>query len=203
MRNRISVTHLDSYQYFLDSDMSEAELYARLFGEVVPTPAMQAGTAFHAMLEDCSDALDSRYNDFEFVFSGDIDGEIITGYPHEREVKHVWRGVDGVDLVGKMDVATPFLIIDHKLTANYDPERYFNSWQWRAYLTMLDVPKFCYQVFECGEIAIGEPIYIKAYHTLEMYAYNGMQAEVKEIVHNLSELIDKWTVNPPLLPSQE
>lgn len=45
MRNRISVTHLDSYQYYLDTDMSEQELYERLYGAYNPTIAMQAGTA--------------------------------------------------------------------------------------------------------------------------------------------------------------
>lgn len=194
MRNRISVTHLDSYQYYLDTDMSEQELYERLYGAYNPTIAMQAGTALHSLLEDFSDTLDGKCNDFEFVFASDIDGEIITGEPCEREVKHVWQGVQGADLVGKIDVETPFVVIDHKLTANFDPERYFNSWQWRAYLTMLNKRQFRYQVFECSEIKPNEPVSIKAYHTLDMYAYDDMQRDVMGIVSDLSELINKWLV---------
>lgn len=45
-----------------------------------------------------------------------------------------------------------FMVIDHKLTSRYDPERYFNSWQWRAYLTITGKDKFRYQVFECSDI---------------------------------------------------
>ena len=194
MRNRISVTHLDSYQYYLDTDMSEQELYERLYGAYQPNLAMQAGTALHKLLEDCSDTLDSKCGDFEFVFDSGIDGEIITGEPCEREVKHVWQGVQGVDLVGIIDVDAPFMVIDHKLTSRYDPERYFNSWQWRAYLTMLGKDKFRYQVFECSDIKPGEPITIKDYHTLDMHSYEGMQNEVVGLVGELSELINKWLV---------
>lgn len=193
MRNRISVTHLDAYQYFLDTDMTEQELYQQLFGEYQPTIAMQAGTAWHNVLEHCeSQSEPYQANSFNFDISQLNNHEqIIIGNPHEREQKHVWQGIQGVDLVGKIDVETPYFIIDHKLTANFDPERYINSWQWQAYLTMRNKQNFVYQVFECNEVKDNN-IKIHNYHVLKLYAYNGMQQAVIDIVTELSELINKW-----------
>lgn len=199
MRNRISVTALDSYQYFLDSDMSEAELRERLFGDFIPTYAMQAGSAWHKVLELWQgQTANNQYLQGDFIFDLSVldcgNKPIVLGKPWQREQKHVWQGVDGVDLVGKIDVETPFVIIDHKLSANFDPERYFNSWQWRAYLTMRNKNKFTYQIFECEPIdkIKNNTVQIKHYHTLDMYAYDGMQKEVMDMVADLSNLIHKW-----------
>ena len=54
--NRISVTWLDSYQYFLDSDMTEDELYERFYGAFTQNPAMAAGTAWHKHLEQTNNS---------------------------------------------------------------------------------------------------------------------------------------------------
>lgn len=196
--NRISVTWLDSYQYFLDSEMTEDELYERFYGAFTQNPAMAAGTAWHKVLEDNAISL---YEIKEGGFSFDISGlvrkaENLTvniGEPHERENKHVMQLIDGVDLVGKIDVETPYTVYDHKLTGSYKPERYFDAWQWRAYLTMRNKDQFTYQIFECKPVReYGQTVEIKDYHSLDMYAYEGMQDEVKAILTDLNNLINKW-----------
>lgn len=193
MRNRISVTHLDSYQYFLDSDMTEQELYDRFYGPYSPTPAMSAGTALHELLENGIHPDGQKSDGFFYQMAGDLDGVLILGEPHEREIKHVVQLIDGVDLVGKIDVETPYAVIDHKLTGSYNPERYFNAWQWRAYLTMRNKPKFTYQVFECKPLRdFGQVVEIKDYHTLDMFAYDGMADDVRGCLSDLNNLINKW-----------
>ena len=197
--NRISVTWLDSYQYFLDSEMSEGELYERFYGAFTQNPAMAAGTAWHKILETYLSPKAGVYQQDGFVFDlkalFDTDEVLIIniGEPHERENKHVMQLIDGVDLVGMIDVETPYTVYDHKLTGSYKPERYFDAWQWRAYLTMRNKSQFTYQVFECKPVReYGQTVEIKDYHTLDMYAYDGMQDEVKSILTDLNNLINKW-----------
>lgn len=190
MKNtRISVTWLDQYQYYLDSDMSENELYQCLYGDFKPTIAMQAGTAFHSILEHGTLA-NPICNGFAFTVSNNLDGTIELG--DMREVKHVVQLIDGVDLVGKIDAETTSTVIDHKLTGKFNPERYIDSWQWRAYLSMRNKPQFKYQIFEHGGIEEAKPINIKAYHELYQYAYRHMVDEVKDCLSDLAKLISKW-----------
>ena len=191
--NRISVTWLDSYQYFLDSEMTEDELYDRFYGAFNQNPAMAAGTALHKLLEN-NDFYDKSIGDgFLFEIINEIDGDVVLGEPYERENKHVVQLIDGVDLVGMIDVETPYTVIDHKLTGSYKPERYFDAWQWRTYLTMRNKDHFVYQVFECKPVReYGQRVEIKDYHKLDMYAYEGMQDEVKAVLTDLNNLINKW-----------
>lgn len=191
--NRISVTWLDSYQYFLDSEMTEDELYDRFYGAFNQNPAMAAGTALHKLLEN-NDFYDKSIGDgFLFEIINEIDGDVVLGETHERENKHVVQLIDGVDLVGMIDVETPYTVIDHKLTGSYKPERYFDAWQWRTYLTMRNKDHFVYQVFECKPVReYGQTVEIKDYHKLDMYSYEGMQDEVKAILTDLNNLINKW-----------
>lgn len=191
--NRISVTWLDSYQYFLDSDMTEDELYDRFYGAFNQNPAMAAGTALHKLLEN-NDFYDKSIGDgFLFEIINEIDGDVVLGEQNERENKHVVQLIDGVDLVGMIDVETPYVVIDHKLTGSYKPERYFDAWQWRTYLTMRNKDHFVYQVFECKPVReYGQRVEIKDYHKLDMYSYEGMQDEVKAILTDLNNLINKW-----------
>ena len=195
--NRISVTWLDSYQYFLDSEMSEDELHERFYGAFTQNPAMAAGTALHKILENWHSAENMIYemDGFTFVLA-DMAGDdqvVNVGRPYERENKHVVQLIDGVDLVGMIDVETPYSVIDHKLTGSYKPERYFDAWQWRTYLTMRNKNKFTYQIFECKPVReYGQTVEIKDYHSLDMYAYEGMADEVKSMLTDLNNLINKW-----------
>lgn len=217
MRNRISVTALDQYQRYLgDDEMSEQEFIAQITTKIPPTTAMAVGTAWHSVLEHWQgETADNRYRvwrskieHWDVIMGSNhrlkqflyfdlsalaTDDPIIIGEPHEREQKRCWYGVDGVELVGKFDVITPFAVIDHKLTASFGPERYFNSWQWRCYLAMTDKPKMIYQVFEHSGLD-NDIIHIKNYHRLEVLAYDGMIDEVKDIVTDFNNLLLKYGV---------
>lgn len=218
MRNRISVTTLDQFQAYLDNeDMDEPSFISTILNPPPPTHAMAVGTAWHKVLESWQgQSEDNRYHQDGLCFDLsrlDSDDLIEIGEPHQREKKLVWQGVDGVDLVGKFDVLLPFAVIDHKLTANFDPERYFNSWQWRCYLTMTGKPKMVYQVFEHAGLNLSQKqtlyddeigfheltwgnnnVYIKNYHRLEVLAYDGMAEEVADIVAKYNQLLINYGV---------
>lgn len=197
---RLSVTWLDQYAYFKQSeDMTEQELAERLFGPYQPTPEMQAGTALHAILEnasehdDLSDLLSAGRDGWRYILSESISGEVQLGL--SREEKHVITIMPGVNLVGKIDAITATEVIDHKLTGSFDPERYMESFQWKAYLTMLNRERFAYQVFERDKIEQDENGYvvrIKDYHRLTMSRYPGIGNEVRDICRELAEFFEKW-----------
>lgn len=203
---RLSVTMLDTYVHGMaDEAMSSAQLAYELFARKKPSQAMRVGTSFHRLLE--KGLPESEYwqpqllanpdrQGFYFILPDDLTGTIELG--DVREQRYEWPIFDDVVLVGKIDAETASKVIDHKLTARFDPERYMDSLQWRAYLAMRNKARFSYQVFEHSGLpsepdALGHyPVLIKAYHCLEQYRYVGMMDEVKDVVHDLARFARTW-----------
>lgn len=193
---RLSVTMLDTYVYGMESDdISSEELAQQLFGEFTPTPAMAAGTAFHKLLE-LGIPGNFSVDNYRFMLFDDLDGTLELGSVRER--KYEWDILPDVVLVGKIDAETAFKVIDHKLTAQFDQDRYMDSLQWRAYLAMRNKCHFAYQVFEhAGLPAVPNEhglyeVLIKKYHVLEQFAYRGMAEEVREVAYDLAEFARVW-----------
>lgn len=203
---RLSVTMLDTYVHGMaDEAMSSAQLADALFTRQKPSQAMRVGTSFHRLLEkglpesECWQPqllANPDQRGIYFILPDDLSGTIELG--EVREQRYEWQIFDDVVLVGKIDAETATKVIDHKLTARFDPERYMDSLQWRAYLAMRDKAHFSYQVFEHSGLpsepdALGHyPVLIKAYHCLEQYRYTGMLDEVKDVVHDLARFARTW-----------
>lgn len=198
---RLSVTMLDTYVYGMaNEDMSSEQLAYELFARKKPSLAMRVGTSFHRFLEKGQLApqllaIPDQYG-FHFILPDDLNGTIELGAI--REHVYEWPIFDNVVLVGKIDAETPYKVIDHKLTGCFDPERYMDSLQWRAYLAMRGKAHFSYQVFEHSGLpeqpdGLGHyPVLIKDYHRLDQYAYAGMQDDIKDIVRDLAEFARVW-----------
>ena len=191
---RLSVTMLDTYVSGMQNDeVTSEELAQQLFGEFKPSPAMAAGTAFHKYLEYGMEPIQDHY---QFILPNDLNGTLELGSIRER--KYTWEILPDVVLVGKIDAETAFKVIDHKLTAQFDQDRYMDSLQWRAYLAMRKKCHFAYQVFEhAGLPAVPDEhglyeVLIKKYHVLEQFAYKGMAEEVKEVAYDLAEFARVW-----------
>ncbi|ENV76237.1 hypothetical protein [Acinetobacter ursingii] len=198
MITRLSVTMLDSYLWGMSNDdMTSEDVAKELFLGKKQNLAMRCGTAFHSVLEHGFDYSKGLEQGFNFLLKDDLDGTIELGTV--REKKYVVRVFEDVDLVAKIDAETPNKIIDHKLTGSFDPDRYMDSYQWRAYLVMsLKGKRFKYQVFEHsglpenhkeGEII---DVKIKAYHELEMYSYQGLINDVLDLVREVADFAKYW-----------
>ncbi|WP_026470072.1 hypothetical protein [Alkanindiges illinoisensis] len=192
---RLSVTMLDTYVSGMQNDeVTSEELAQQLFGEFKQSPAMAAGTAFHNILEN--GLIQLIQDNYKFTLPNDLNGTLELGSVRER--KYEWEILPGVVLVGKIDAETAFKVIDHKLTAQFDQDRYMDSLQWRAYLAMRKKCHFAYQVFEhAGLPAVPNEhglyeILIKKYHVLEQFAYKGMAEEVREVAYDLAEFARVW-----------
>lgn len=196
MTIRLSVTMLDTYVSGIQNDeVSSEELAQELFGPHRDNQFKSAGKAFHELLELGIPA-NQAINDYRFTLPDDLDGTLELGSIRER--KYEWPVFDDVVLVGKIDAETAFKVIDHKLTAQFDQDRYMDSLQWRAYLAMRKKCHFAYQVFEhtgIPEVPNEHGLYevlIKKYHVLEQFAYRGMAEEVREVAYDLAEFARVW-----------
>mgnify|MGYP000922467020 CR=1 FL=1 len=189
---RLSVTDLDSYLYWKDSeDMDLEALLKRLRGEEPPTPAMMAGRAFHKLFEESEpgDLRAASVDDFDFVFA--LDCEI--AIPEVRELKGeiaLATPSGPVTLVGKVDALHGMTVHDFKLTERFDAERYADSYQWRSYLTMFNASTFVYDVF-VGRYD-DERVTVYDYHRMHLHAYPGMRADVEREVSGLAEIVARY-----------
>lgn len=185
---RISVTDLDSFRYWKDSEMTIDELVQRLRGKFEPTPAMMAGRAFHSMLEHANlgeiDICDVDGYRFDFR---QLKAEI--AMPSVRELKAEYQ-IGDITLVGKVDALNGNVVHDYKLTEQFDAERYVDSYQWRCYLLMFGATQFVYDVFQARyDIA---SIVVYDYHRMSFSAYPEMRDDVLREVHGLAEIIQQY-----------
>lgn len=197
---RLSVTWLDMFQQYMDDEEMTAEAFAmRLFGPFQPTLEMRAGTALHTVLEYASDSDDlvsilrTGADGFSFTIDEGVDGIIELG--EQREQKYTLQILPDVVLSGRIDAETPLYPIDHKLTGQFNPERYMDSNQWKAYLLMRNKKRFVYQVFERAAIVEQDGnahCHIKDYHRLEVAAYPHMIKDVRDVAAGLAEFFREW-----------
>lgn len=185
---KLHVTDLDAMIWFnrLES-MTAEDLQQRLLREAEPNEKMLMGTAFHAVLEDPP----AEINTIEkngFTFRIDCDSEITI--PPVREIRannhYMINGID-VCLTGGCDGIDGRKVIDHKLTFNPNPDTYFESFQWRAYLDIFSADVFEYYLYHATEKK-GEVV-IKDISTLKMYRYPDMVHDLRQGIADLVEFI--------------
>lgn len=189
---RLSVSWLDEFLYWQSQeDMSVEDLIERLKGVPEPTPQMLAGRAFHSLLEHSGigEMFSVRHDGFTFEFN--IEADIELSPIVELKGEHVFDTSSGaVTLVGKVDAMNGRLIRDYKLTERFDAERYADSYQWRAYLSMFDGRAFIYDVFS-GRVDEGV-VKIFGYDKLPLYAYPGMAQDVIRVAGELAGIVSRY-----------
>jgi hypothetical protein len=191
---RISVTELDAYRYYRDNEDAELEqLLNRLRRLEPPTREMEAGKAFHKLLERAVPGELAFVHDGDFCFDfRQLDAAIML--PPVRELKGEMRvstSVGPVVLVGVVD-AMDQAVHDYKLTERFDAEKYADSYQWRCYLTMFGAQKFIYDVFVAHEdLEMGQHV-VYEYHALPLYAYPQMREDVAREVSEFVEFVHKY-----------
>lgn len=173
----IRASELDQLRYFQQTeDMALPDLLGRLRGETPPSPAMAAGTAFHKILENPPDVLDVIERD-GFRFIVEAEGELPLTQIRELRA-HAHYLIDGEDVVltGQVDGLHGRTVIDHKLTARPDPERYAVSMQWRCYLDLFKAVRFCYVLW--GARDTPEGVVIRSCDVVPFYAYPRLHDDV-------------------------
>lgn len=180
---RLSVSDIDQYRYFLaHEEMDISELLARLRRQQPPTEQMAAGTALHKALEV------SKFGHYDTLkadgYTFQIECDAVIDMPMGRELKATKQYmIDNciITAVGKVDAIHGSRIEDHKMTGQFDPERFLSGFQWRFYLDIFDASEFRWNVFEARPSKDDDHLYvIKAVHFLSMHRYPAMEADIQQ-----------------------
>jgi hypothetical protein len=196
---RLSVIDLDQYLYWMSMEDVGPEWLIDRLTIFKPSPAMQAGSAFHGALEHLTNDASLLTHD-GYKFNIQCDAEI--SLPTVRELKIEREIMPGVVLVGKID-AFDGSIIDYKLTERLDAERYADSYQWRAYLMLFEAHTFEYSVFEGSSDRGRDMDYtIHAHHRLRFFAYDGMREDVIKCAGDLAAFVQRYDVKDKIKGDQ-
>lgn len=185
---KVYVTDLDQLLWFRRIEsMTTEELVSRLRRETPPEPHMLAGSAWHKVLEDHPGGIiEGTIERDGFTF--DVRAEAVVELPQIAELRgyEMFR-VNGVDVIlsGRLDGCTGHALADYKLTSKLDPESYYDSAQWRAYLSIFGCREFRYTLFKR---------YQKLFHVrideifpFTLYRYRGMEDDLRRSISSYLE----------------
>ena len=186
---KIRVTDLDAILWYHKiEEMTAEQLVARLMRTEPPNEKMFIGTSFHSLLESCPYKIDSALeNGYKFTIT--CDAEIKAPQIQEIRAQKEYD-IDGrrVVLSGKCDGITGNKVVDHKLSFRPNPEYYFESYQWRAYLDIFNADVFQYILYSAKQN--GSDIEIYDISVMDMYRYPGMKEDVIMGVRNFLDFVD-------------
>ena len=141
-----------------------------------PSEAMKAGTAFHKAMENAGDGLHTQFeaNGYTFLLP-----DAVIALPTTREMRANGQ-YGGLTVTGQVDAVEGRIVIDHKTTGKFDPERYLNGCQWKFYLDIFDANEFRWNVFVLKEL---EPLTygVAAPQTLTAYRYPEMHGHCQAL----------------------
>ncbi len=178
------VTDLDALVWYHKTEsMTVGDVLGRLLRTEEPNELMLKGTAWHSILEGPPETIDAIERN-GFAFRVDCDAEI--SLPQIREI----RGekdytIDGkaVTLTGGCDGISGNKVTDHKLTFRPNPETYFESFQWRAYLDIFNADIFEYIIYSARDRKDETIIYDIS--PMLMYRYPEMERDLEQGIRNL------------------
>lgn len=137
-----------------------------------PSEAMKAGTAFHKAMELAGNGSHDTFeaNGYRFILP---DAELTL--PDVREMR-AYGDYGGLTVTGQVDAVEGRIVIDHKTTGKFDPERYLNGCQWKFYLDLFGADEFRWNIFLLKELepqvySVAEPQPLKAYRYPEMHEH--------------------------------
>lgn len=166
------VSNIEAFRRYRESEDMTTDDLVRWLTTDNPTPAMQAGTAFHTAIEVAPDGehetLESNGHTFLLP-----DAEI--ALPAVREIR-TYKRYGELTVTGCADLVIGRRVEDHKTTSRFDPERYLAGYQWRFYLDLFEADTFRWNVWQLREV---EPLVFKVAppEILEVHRYPGMERD--------------------------
>jgi hypothetical protein len=196
---RLSVSDLESYRYWKENESATVdELIVKLAHLEPPTPNMEAGRAFAKFWEHANFGQTDivEVDGWTFDFS-EVEATLQIAPARELKGEVLFDTPSGpVTLVGKVDGTSGLTVYDQKLTERFDAERYLDSLQWRAYLSMFNGSRFIYDVFTCKYS--GHLVTVNGYERLAFYAYPGMHEHIRTAVVELASVVKRY-LTPELI----
>ena len=196
--NRISVSALDSYTYYRDSEQTIEEYVECLRRIDPPNPRAELGTLFHSYLEAWAEGVVHAPFEHcrcrECCGGFDLSGVNVTlerPVAQEVPIERLYRTSKGRSVLvrGRLDAIVRNGVVDYKTTKQPDMERYMDTYQWRVYLSIYPAEWFRYEIFKLGdERSTGiTPVYEHSNLTLRPYA--GMEDDVEARISEYDEFL--------------
>lgn len=190
-REIFRASRLDEFRLYLSGETFTGEEYtaeafaARLTSRE-ETAKMAAGTAVHKALELASvgEMAAGEQNGWSIAF--ELDAEL--DLPTLREIP-LCRRHNGIPLFGRVDSITGTTVRDIKTTAQIDPDRYAESYQWRAYLWMSGRDVFLYDLLKAKVDEAAMSVTITDYVRLGFHRYPGLDGDVERLLERYAEVV--------------
>lgn len=181
----ISVSNLDLYRVWRASEELDLDwLVRRLRGEEPQTEQMKAGEAFHKILEAPDFTEQTEVTCDGFWFSILCEAEVVL--PQVRELK-IEKHYGDTLVRGRIDGIRGNTVIDYKTTAQFDPDRLMEGYQWRFYLDMLECETFTWKVFVLSQYGETGHYDVTQTHELTQKRYPGMEADCRRLVESFGD----------------
>lgn len=190
---KFHVTDLDALLWYRRIEgMPLEDIRGRLLRTKEPNEQMKMGTAWHSILENPPDEIDTIEKD-GFTFKVECDCHLLL--PQIREIRaEKDYPIDNytVALTGGTDGITANLVTDHKLTFKPNPETYFDSYQWRAYLDIFGADVFQYYIYSARQDRKTGEIVIYDISPMSMYRYPEMVEDLTSGIRDLVGFCKEW-----------
>ena len=182
------VSNIETYRRWrADEDATVEDLIARLTS-FEPTEAMLAGTAFHKALEL---AVPGSYDTLEalgYTFHIETDAEI--ALPSVRELR-CYSAYGSLIVTGQVDALYGKRVDDHKTTAYFTGDKYWEGCQWKFYLDIFGADVFRWNVFEIKPTKEEKTYTVGAPHILEQTRYPGLHDDCMKLATDFYEFAAK------------
>lgn len=196
------VSNVEAFrQWEQDEDSDMAEIIARISGAEPPSAAMEAGTAFHKVLENAISGLDldaAEELGHRFLFPTNMIVEV-TPIRELRASKTYIVDGEPITISGQVDAIDGNRIEDHKTTSRFDADRYLSGYQWRLYLDIFGADRFRWNVFEIVQVESAAPsegfdlpmpeYEVLAQHRLEQFRYPALEADCLALVTRFARFV--------------
>lgn len=203
---RVSVSVLEKFRRFREGltqyDTEEALLDA-ITGKFIGNDKTQIGGAFHKIIEKYNRDFVSGELFTDGIYFSQDQAQVAVNYrnEHKKMIKEVpiLKKYDAgkiiIQVSARADGVEGLCIRDAKTKFSPpSPTEYYNSYQWRFYLDMFQVPVFAYDLFEVvnytGIYNNRLPgVTFEPYEPFECLAYDHLSDDVHQLVRDFAEFI--------------
>lgn len=178
------VSNLEAFRRWREDEGSTVEDFLHQLTHFEPTPAMKAGTAFHAAIEQAQPGEHEQLSAMGYTFLLP-DGTLVL--PAIRELRGFKRYGE-LAVTGCVDCLDGRRVDDHKTTSRFDAERYLAGYQWRFYLDIFEADVFRWNVFEIRNTK-GLIYEVSDPQTLEVCRYPNLERDCEQLAREFHEFM--------------
>ena len=205
---RLNATLLESTRLFMAGVIDTDSLIESIVGEFTPTPAMELGSAFHAVFENPDNYLDML--DGAGIY--DCNGFTFDAQAVDTAVADIWAQAPVIeakaeDLVLQTDTGPVRIVGRADALAGLDcgelktsakalvPERYMDSMQWRAYVLAFGANRVNYRLVQLKHLKKVDVWTVQQHQHLPLYPYPQIAQDVTAMANELARFIDIHNLN--------